>query len=344
MRVFYLFFLFLILGCSTSKQLNDSDVVGRYSYEATGYGVGSTVEFNEDKTFIYTWVTGLLKGTTEGTWSFSDNKIVLNSNRKESEDVKFKILENSDNNSDFFSFKSLDENKNIVPNVNCILLKDNNETKGFEANFDGELQISKKEDFQKLKEMTKDTSNVVIHKALPYANKGQAGALYVEPDTYRALYGSETALGNGCWFDGPFYPKEVRNDWITNGEFIPWRGSPARLLDPKVLYGSKLGNALQEWHIGNVLKTMAWDKTKIGAKLIGLGSIIWFVSIVLLKRYQLEYRDHITAQLIFAERINSLEEYYPVTEASVHQQLRLKGYLQSYYEEEDEEEEEDDEL
>ena len=151
MKVYYLFFLFLILGCSTSKQLNDSDVVGRYSYEATGYGVGSTVEFNEDKTFIYTWVTGLLKGTTEGTWSFSDNKIVLNSNRKKSEVVKFRILENSDNNSNFFSFKFLDENKNIVPNVNCILLKDNNETKGFEANFDGKLQLSKAEDFQKIK-------------------------------------------------------------------------------------------------------------------------------------------------------------------------------------------------
>ena len=93
MKVYYLFFLFLILGCSSSKQLNNSDVVGKYSYKATGYGVSSTVEFKEDKTFIYTWVTGLLKGTTEGTWSFLDNKIVLNSNRKKSEVVKFRILE-----------------------------------------------------------------------------------------------------------------------------------------------------------------------------------------------------------------------------------------------------------
>ena len=151
MRVFFLFFLFLNLGCSTSKQLNDSDVVGRYSYEVKGYGVGSTVEFNEDKTFIYTWVTGLLKGTTEGTWSFSDNKIVLNSNRKKSEVVKFRILENSDNNSDFFSFKFLDENKDILPKVICLLLNESDKIKSIDANFDGELQLSKDEDFQKLR-------------------------------------------------------------------------------------------------------------------------------------------------------------------------------------------------
>jgi len=151
MRVFFLFFLFLNLGCSTSKQLNDPDFVGRYSYEAKGYGVGSTVEFNEDKTFIYTWVTGLLKGTTEGTWSFSDNKIVLNSNRKKSEVVKFRILENSDNNSDFFSFKFLDENKDILPKVICLLLNESDKIKSIDANFDGELQLSKDEDFQKLR-------------------------------------------------------------------------------------------------------------------------------------------------------------------------------------------------
>ena len=132
-------------------QLNDSDVVGRYSYEATGYGVGSTVEFNEDKTFIYTWVTGLINGTTEGTWSISGKKIILNSERKKSDTLKFRILENSGNNSDFYSFKFLDENKDILPKVICLLLNDSDKIKSVDANFDGELQLSKAEDFQKLK-------------------------------------------------------------------------------------------------------------------------------------------------------------------------------------------------
>lgn len=214
MRVFYLFFLFLILGCSTSKQLNDSDVVGRYSYEATGYGVGSTVEFNEDKTFIYTWVTGLLKGTTEGTWSFSDNKIVLNSNRKESEDVKFKILENSDNNSDFFSFKSLDENKNIVPNVNCILLKDNNETKGFEANFDGELQISKKEDFQKIKFLFTGFQEFEIKKE---DLKGNMTLMMIQKETYYLYFENEVMIlkGDKIYTDLIKKTRHVKNNFFT---------------------------------------------------------------------------------------------------------------------------------
>ncbi|WP_445712669.1 hypothetical protein [Flavobacterium sp.] len=214
MRVFYLFFLFLILGCSTSKQLNDSDVVGRYSYEATGYGVGSTVEFNEDKTFIYTWVTGLLKGTTEGTWSFSDNKIVLNSNRKDSEDVKFKILENSDNNSDFFSFKFLDENKNIVPNVNFILLKDNNETIGFEANFDGELQISKNEDFQNIKFLFTGFQEFDIKKE---DLKGNVTLMMIQKEIHYQYFENEVMIfkGDKIYTDLIEKTRHVKNDFFT---------------------------------------------------------------------------------------------------------------------------------
>ena len=119
MKVYYLFFLFLILGCSTSKQLNYSDIVGKYSYKGI-YNVGSTIEFKEDKTFTYTWVTGLLKGTTEGTWSIYGKKIILNSDRKKSDVIKFKISENSENNSDFYKLKFLDDNKDILPKVICL--------------------------------------------------------------------------------------------------------------------------------------------------------------------------------------------------------------------------------
>ena len=108
-----LFFLFLLLGCSSSKQVSDSDIFGKYSYKGV-YGVGSGIEFKEDKTFAYTWVTGLLNGTTEGTWTVSGKKIILNSDRKKSDVIKFKILDNSDNNSDFYNFKFLDENKNVI--------------------------------------------------------------------------------------------------------------------------------------------------------------------------------------------------------------------------------------
>jgi hypothetical protein len=151
MKVFYLFFLFLTLGCSSSKQLNDSDILGKYSYIASCYGIGSTIEFKEDKTFTYAWVTGLLNGTTEGTWSVSGKKIILNSDRKKSDVIKFKISENSENNSDFYKLKFLDDNKDILPKVICLFIKESGEIKEFDADFDGELQVSKNEVFQKVR-------------------------------------------------------------------------------------------------------------------------------------------------------------------------------------------------
>ena len=214
MKVFYLFFLFLILGCSSSEQLNDSSFVGKYSYEAAGYGVGLTIEFKEDKTFTYTWVTGLLNGTTEGTWSVSVKKIILNSDRKKSDVVKFKILENLDNNSNFFSFQFLDENKNSVPNVNCILLKDNNETKGFEANFDGELQISKKEDFQKIKFLFTGFQEFEINKK---DLKGNATLMMIQKETYYQYFDNEIMMlkGDKIYTDLIKKSKRVKNDFFT---------------------------------------------------------------------------------------------------------------------------------
>lgn len=214
MKVYYLFFLFLIFGCSSSEQLNDSAVVGKYSYKAAGYGIGSTVEFKKDKTFTYTWVTGLINGTTEGTWSISGNKIFLNSNRKESELIKYRILENSDNNSDFFSFKFLDENKNIVPNVNCILLKDNNETKGFEANFDGELQISKKEDFQKIKFLFIEFHEFEINKE---DLKGNVTLMMIQKEMYYQYFENETMILKGDKIHSDLIKKtrHVKNNFFT---------------------------------------------------------------------------------------------------------------------------------
>lgn len=213
MKVFYLFFLFLIFGCSSSKKVNDSDIVGKYSYKGV-YGVGSTIEFKESRTFIYTWVTGLLNGTTEGTWYISGKKIILNSERKKSDVVKYKILENSDNNSDFFSFQFLDENKNSVPNVNCILLKDNNETKGFEANFDGELQISKKEDFQKIKFLFTGFQEFEINKE---DLKGDATLMMIQKETYYQYFDNEIIIlkGDKIYTDLIKKSKQVKNDFFT---------------------------------------------------------------------------------------------------------------------------------
>ena len=213
MKIYYLFFLFLILGCSSSKQFNDSDVFGKYSYKGI-YGVGSTIEFNEDKTFTYTWVNGLLNGTTEGTWSVSGKKIILNSERKKSDVIKFKILDNSDNNSDFYSFKFLDENKDILPKVICLLLNDSDKIKSVDANFDGELQLSKAEDFQKLRFIFLGFHEFEIKKE---DLKGNVTLMMIQKETHYQYFENEVMIfkGNKIHSDLIKKTRNVKNDFFT---------------------------------------------------------------------------------------------------------------------------------
>ena len=214
MRVFYLFFLFLILGCSSSEQLNDSSVVGKYSYEAAGYGVGSTIEFKEDKTFTYTWVTGLLNGTTEGTWAVSGKKIILNSDRKKSDNIKFRILENSENNLGFYKLKFLDENKDILPKVICLYIKESGEIKELDADFDGELQVSKNEDFQKVKFIFLGFHEFEIKKE---DLKGNVTLMMFQKETQYKYFENEVMIfkGDKIYTDLIKKSKQVKNDFFT---------------------------------------------------------------------------------------------------------------------------------
>lgn len=214
MKVFYLFFLFLILGCSSSEQLNDSSFVGKYSYEAAGYGVGLTIEFKEDKTFTYTWVTGLINGTTEGTWSVSGKKIILNSDRKRLDTLKFRILENSGNNSDFYSFKFLDENKDILPKVICLLLNESDKIKSVDANFDGELQLSKAEDFQKLRFIFLGFHEFEIKKE---DLKGNVTLMMIQKESHYQYFENEVMIlkGDKIYTDLIKKTRHVKNDFFT---------------------------------------------------------------------------------------------------------------------------------
>jgi hypothetical protein len=214
MKVYFLFFLFLIFGCSSSEQLNDSAVVGKYSYKAAGYGIGSTIEFKEDKTFIYTWVTGLINGTTEGTWSISGKKIILNSERKKSDMLKFRILENSGNNSDFYSFKFLDENKDILPKVICLLLNESDKIKSVDANFDGKLQLSKAEDFQKLRFIFLGFHEFEIKKE---DLKGNVTLMMIQKETHYQYFENEVMIlkEDKIYTDLIKKTRHVKNDFFT---------------------------------------------------------------------------------------------------------------------------------
>lgn len=214
MKVFYLFFLFLILGCSSSEQLNDSSFVGKYSYEAAGYGVGLTIEFKEDKTFTYTWVTGLLNGTTEGTWAVSGKKIILDSDRKKSDVIKFKILENSENSLDFYKLKFLDDNNDILPKVICLFLKESGEMKELDANFDGELRVSKNEDFQKVRFIFLGFQEFEIKKE---DLKGNVTLMMFQKETYYQYFENEVMIfkGDKIYTDLIKKTRHVKNDFFT---------------------------------------------------------------------------------------------------------------------------------
>lgn len=213
MKVCYLFYLFLLLGCSSAKQFNDSAVFGKYSYKGI-YGVGSTIEFKDDKTFTYAWLTGLLNGTTEGTWSVSGKKIILNSDRKKSDVIKFKILENSENNLGFYKLKFLDENKAILPKVICLLINESGEIKELDADFDGELQVSKKEDFQKLRFIFLGFHEFEIKKE---DLKGNVTLMVIQKESYYQYFENEVMIlkGDKIYSDLIKKTRHVKNDFLT---------------------------------------------------------------------------------------------------------------------------------
>lgn len=213
MKIYYLFFLFLLLGCSSSKQVSDFDIVGKYSYKGI-YGVSSGIEFKEDKTFTYTWVTGLLNGTTEGTWSVSGKKIILNSERKKSDNIKFKILENSENNLGFYKLKFLDENKDILPKVICLFVKESGEIKELDADFDGKLQVSKNEDFQKVRFIFLGFHEFEIKKE---DLKGNVTLMMFQKETRYQYFENEVMIfkGDKIYTDLIKKTRDVKNDFFT---------------------------------------------------------------------------------------------------------------------------------
>lgn len=213
MKVCYLFFLFLLLGCSSTKQFNDSVVFGKYSYKGI-YGVGSTIEFKDDKTFTYAWVTGLLNGTTEGTWSVSGKKIILNSDRKKSDVIKFKILENLENNLGFYKLKFLDENKAILPKIICLFIKESGEKKELDADFDGELQVPKNEDFQKLRFIFLGFHEFEIKKE---DLKGNVTLMMIQKESYYQYFENEVMIlkGDKIYTDLIKKTRHVKNDFFT---------------------------------------------------------------------------------------------------------------------------------
>ena len=126
--------------------MTTEQIVGKYQWNGV-YGVGSTIKLEADQTFEYKWQTGLIGGTSIGTWKKEGNKITLNSDLQPPEKgiQNFEIIETTKNESDSLSIKVLGPDNENVPFANCVLKQDTLTVTGASSDFQGEVMLPKLE-------------------------------------------------------------------------------------------------------------------------------------------------------------------------------------------------------
>lgn len=136
--------LLACFACHSSNDLAGNSAKGIYQWNGI-YGVGSTMELNEDQTFKLKWHSGLISGTTIGSWTKKGDKIILNSELQPSEDEDrgFDILKTVTEKSDSIAIQLYDLTKLPVPFAACILKSDSTTLIGASTNFDGEAILPK---------------------------------------------------------------------------------------------------------------------------------------------------------------------------------------------------------
>jgi hypothetical protein len=147
LRISFTILTFLIfVSCSTTKNITTEQIIGKYQWSGV-YGVGSTIEIQEDQTFEYNWQAGLMRGTTFGTWERDGNKIILTSEMQPSKNgiENFEIISTERKSSDSLSIKVISPYKETVPFAACILKKDTTTLAGVSTDFQGETKLPKLE-------------------------------------------------------------------------------------------------------------------------------------------------------------------------------------------------------
>ena len=126
--------------------MTTEQIVGKYQWNGV-YGVGSIIKLEADQTFEYNWQTGLIGGTSIGTWKIEGNKITLNSDLQPPEKgiQNFEIIETTKNESDSLSIKVLGPDNENVPFANCVLKQDTLTVTGASSDFQGEVMLPKLE-------------------------------------------------------------------------------------------------------------------------------------------------------------------------------------------------------
>ncbi|MBK0403590.1 hypothetical protein I5M27_11375 [Adhaeribacter sp. BT258] len=136
-----LIFALFLASCSSSKTLKSEKLIGKYSWKLMDVG-GETIELKNDKTFEYTWVTGLAGGETNGSWKIEKNQIIFNSELqplKESE--KYEVLEGFAQTDDSLLIKVTDQYNLPLPYASCVLKSDTTVIAWANTNSKGEAKL-----------------------------------------------------------------------------------------------------------------------------------------------------------------------------------------------------------
>ena len=132
------------MSCSTTKNLTENKLIGTYHWTGI-YGVGTSIELKKDGVFEYNWVTGLINGTTIGTWTVEGKKIKLNSDLQPDTDLNkdFEIIRIEKRDTSLLTLKVLDSNDNPVYFANCFLEHNNKVIKSSSTDLNGFTKLNK---------------------------------------------------------------------------------------------------------------------------------------------------------------------------------------------------------
>lgn len=135
--------LLFLIACSTSRHLTNKEICGKYVWNGMVYGVSSEIILNDNQSFEYNWLHGLIKGRTLGTWKKEGQFIVLNSNIQANDVNPFEILETKKYASEILTLKLKNSLVGDVAFAKCILKKDTTVLSGGVSDMEGNCSLYK---------------------------------------------------------------------------------------------------------------------------------------------------------------------------------------------------------
>jgi len=133
---------FLFISCSSTKNISIDKIEGKYYWRSI-YGVGESIEFKSDSTFIFKWQQGLNSGLTKGNIELKGKTINLNSELKK-DSLSYELIIPEQKQSEFYQIKVLDSELNPIELANCIVKKDNKNIEVTSTNENGIFVIDNK--------------------------------------------------------------------------------------------------------------------------------------------------------------------------------------------------------